>query len=518
MSVIADTDIIKLRRAVISGINSEGHPALIADSQCVRLINADLSQPGRLKKREGYVKRGNETGVDSFKTLCRFNPVSAIETLLSYDGKSIRALTDKNGSWSQPIVSNLSASDNARFIVGNDKVLFINGKDNAHLIDADLNVTALGDDNTAPPKGDVGCFFKDRYFVARESYLYFSNVAGSDFDRNTNFFRVSPGDNDVITNLIPFRNNELIIFKEHSIWMLKIFGTDISGWYLEPVNVKTDDRSTSSGCIAKDAAVRVGDDIYFFSSDGIRSLRRNEQDKIYGLEMPESDLIASDWIDLINWQYKDKIRSVSYKNRIIFAVCSEFATEPDMWFVLHLQRDSALSGWSVFKDIPTSCFVKAYDKGKEKLYFAGLSQGQLYEMFNGTSDDGSGIEFELISRLEDLGTLNFQANSKRAASFYIRGTAKHSSTLTVMIRFDENISWETLGTIDLSKNIPALPLTLPLNLNGKNVVEERFNNLSDYGVWTNFQVRLYQAADPESSCEILEYMLYIQDVNDYSFV
>lgn len=516
MSVAADQDVIKLRRAVITGMNTEGHPALISDTQCVRLINADLSQLGRIKKRSGYVKAADNLGTDTFSALARFNPVSGIDVMLGANGSSI-VYWDMGAFWSAPLIDSLTPTDYAKFIIGNDKALFINGVDNAHLIDSDFSVTDLGDTSTSPPKGDVGCFFRDRYFVADDSILYYSDVIGAEFDRTSNFFRVNPGDNDKITNLIPFRNDELIIFKEHSIWMLKTYGSNISSWYLQPVNVKVDDRSTTTGCVSKDAAVRAGDDIYFFAEDGVRSLRRNEQDKLFGLEVPESDLIASDWIELINWLKKDRIRAVVFRNRIIFSVCSEFSQTPDMWFVLHLQRDSSLNGWSVYRSISTANFVKAYQKGKEKLYFASGDSGQLFEMFNGISDDGTGIEFEYISRLEDLGNLNFQANTKRAASLYIRGTSQNNSSLTVQIRFDENIAWETLGVINLSENIPSFPLTLPFNLNGKNVIAEKFNNLSDYGVWSNVQIRLYQAADPDASCEILEYMLYVQDVNDYAF-
>lgn len=516
MSVTADVDVIKLRRAVVTGLNTEGHPALISDTQCARLINADLSQLGRLKKRAGFSSVANDLGADPFVSLARFNPQAGIDVMLGYNQKEIR-YWDFGSDWSVALKTGFTPSEYAKFIIGNDKALFINGKDNAQLIDASFNVTDLGDDVNSPPVGDVGCFFRDRYFIAKDSILYYSDVITADFDRTSNFFRVNPGDNDSITNLIPFRNDELIIFKEHSIWLLKTYGANISSWYLQPVNVKVDDRSTTAGCVAKDAAVRAGDDIYFFAEDGVRSLRRNEQDKLFGLEVPESDLITSEWIDLINWQHKDKIRSVCYRNRIIFAVCSEFSTTPDIWLVLHLQRDPSLNGWSVYKTIDTKTFAKAYYMGQEKLYFSSNTSGQIFEMFKGISDNGAGFEFEYISRLEDLGNLNFQANTKRAASLFIRGTSKINSTVTVMIRFDENIAWETLGVINLSENVPTLSLTLPFNLNGKNVVQEKFNDLSNYGIWTNVQIRLYQSADPEASCEILEYMLYIQDVNDYAF-
>jgi len=478
-----------LSRRAITGMNSNVHPSLIGPTQCEQLINADLVQLGRTKKRDGFAVAGNLVTVAPFTALARFNPYGGTDGMLGIEGINLRHWLG-TGNWSASDDAGFTTGLYTKILIGNDIALILNGTENVHTVAPNWDVADLGDANTSPPKGTVGCWLKDRWFIADKGIVYFSDVGVQTFLRDTNYFRVSVGDNDDITNLVPFRNNELIIFKEHSTWLLQMDNnsTPLTQWDLKPID-------TEIGCISREAAIKVGNDIFFFASDGVRSLKRNEQDKVSSIQVPLSDDIHSGYIDTINWTYKNLIRAVSYQNRVIFSIPYDDATTCDKLLVYFLHSNPQLNGWSMWETEVgafVGAFAKSLDGNNEKLYFAAPAYySQMFEMFSGDTDWGTGISYTEKGRIEDLTEEGLTGNQKYAKSFMIKGNAASECTAILEMSIDEG-AFQEIAEINMNTNAPYLPIDLTFVINDRTITLEKFS-LDELEHFYSIQYKITQA-------------------------
>jgi hypothetical protein len=504
-----------IRRQLQTGMNTRGHGTLISESQGTKMLNTDLFQPGRTKKRAGYESKF-DAGASMIENAVRFNPSGGTDSIILVEGTNLKHW---NGTTlSAAIKTDLTDGLYTLLLVGNNICLVSNGTDNVHSVDSAWSITDEADTDTDPPKAVVGCYFKDRYMMAKDDTVYFSNVASTTFDRTANFFRVNVGDNSAgnITNMIPFRNDEMLIFKEDSVWILSTTGntTPLSEWNLQPVQASTPD-VTSYGCISKQGAVRVGDDIYYWARDGIRTIKRNEQDKVQGIDLPISDLIYPTWVESINWGQATKIRATFFRNRVIFAVPYGASAHPDHWFVYNIQLDGKHNGWAVWENMPTSTFVRYPKSGQDNLYFAdGQADGKMYLAFDDyISDNGTVITWDHQARVENFSDQGLEANLKWGASLFLRFEASADSTCEIEVNADEQ-GFDTLGTVDLDADQPRLPIGLSFDLKAGGVIRAKFS-LDQFDHWYNIQLRFRQTGT-DMTVSLLEYMI-IAKIENYEY-
>ncbi len=503
-----DERYVKLFRNYITGMNTKSWEGKISTASAKSLKNIDLSALGRLKKIRGYRTKADDVGANGFTALTRFNPLLGSDVVLGLEGTNLR-YWNGGATWSSNLHT-LTAAAYAKIVVANNKAYVFNGVDNVHSVDYQYTVTDLGSASTNPPKGLVAAWFRERLFVAVADTIYYSDVGDPEtFDQSAlgQLFKVNIGDNDIVTNIVPLTDNDLIIFKNNSIWWLDMSTTSDSRWYLKPVDLEI-------GCVSYDGAVKVGKDIFFMSNDGVRSLYKEEQDKILGASIPVSDPIETDIVDSIYFLYKTKIRATYFKNRVIFAVPNDTDTVPKRLLIYHIKENPNDNGWSYAElSDGVSCFVKYFDTGEEKLYFGDTSDGQIYELFYGTAFNADGIPIEYISRSEDLADQGLQYNRKTAISLCLRFLAFEVSEVNVYIKFDDG-SWIDLGTVLLYGTTLSLPFTLPASLGSYETIIKKFNGLDKYGPWYRCQVKVTQESDTLQDFELLDYGL-ILTVNDY---
>jgi len=476
---------IPIKRQLMTGVNTKQHPLLIGETQVEIGHNMDFSQLGRNAKREGFATESNDVGSNAFTNLVYYNPNGGAPIMLGMEDTNLRKYTG-SGNWSAALDAGFTTDLYTMFVVGNDEVLISNGTDNAHTIDSADSVTDLGDTNTSPPKGVVGAYAFDRFFVAEGDKVYFSDVASTTFDRSANFFRVNIGDNSAgeITNIVLFRDKELVIFKPDSTWVLYADGTTpLTDWALKI-------HDSEYGCVSKEAAKKVGNDIHYWGIDGPRSIKRNAQDKLYGLELPTSDAIT-DWVEGINHGALDQIRAIYFKNRLIFAVPYGASTIANYWYVYFFQENPQFNGWSIWSEIDTAAFCKFPISGEEKLFFSdGNDDGQIYNWPSGTSDNGTAIECELRGRQEDFSKEGIGPVAKVLQNMYLVFETNDDSEVTIDVQTDEG-GFITLGTEDLTSDAPVLPQMLPFDLNAKTIIRVKLaGDLLEH--WYNMQWRVTQ--------------------------
>ena len=98
-------------------------------------------------------------------------------------------------------------------------------------------------------------------------------------------------------------------------------------------------------------------------------------------------------------------------------------------------------------------------------------------MFSGLDDNGTTVQFELKSRVENFNEQGMGANKKYATSLYLRCEPADDSTLDVFGNADAQ-GFERLeegADLSLSVDHPSLPVTLPFTLSGIDTI--RFEHI-----------------------------------------
>lgn len=117
----------------------------------------------------------------------------------------------------------------------------------------------------ATPSCSYGCMYKERMFVISTSAsdtIYYSAIGDPTSWPGANLIKVSPGDGQDITGVVAIGNDKLLIFKEKSIYVLYVLGTDTSSWQLKPL-------PKAVGCISFYTIRYFEGLVYFASADGI---------------------------------------------------------------------------------------------------------------------------------------------------------------------------------------------------------------------------------------------------------
>jgi len=161
--------------------------------------------------------------------------------------------------------------------------------------------STAGTGSDSPPKSTVMCWYSNRLWVLKNDLLYFSDAYASDyataFDTVTNAFRLPVGKEMFMAAT---RDLGIIVGGQQAIWAIAPSVTPAATDKPQPI-------ITDKGCVSKDAWALIGDDIYFFSQDGLRALKRTVQDKVQmGADYALSYLLKDEF-EGINWAYIDRL-------------------------------------------------------------------------------------------------------------------------------------------------------------------------------------------------------------------
>lgn len=248
----------------------------------------------------------------------------------------------------------------------------------------------------------------------------FTNGSAGTIDLNS----VWPYSNDTITCLAA-HNNNLIIFCEKSI---VIYGSahDINNIYL--IEVIKD-----IGCIARDSVQNIGDDIFFLSKDGVRSLART----ILQDNMPQKEIsapIRDDMLESISGVTLTSVRT-TYNEAEGFYLINFL----DHQYICDVrQADQGIYRWTKWT---ATCYGVA-TAADNTLYF-GLAAGLLskYNGYNDTDTSDGGIDATYVMKYRsgwiDSGVSTSKCIWKRIA-WYISSLASIQPVVTWAYDFSES--------------------------------------------------------------------------------
>jgi hypothetical protein len=334
---------------------SNSRPAALAPDQFWLLQNADISIAGRVITRRGTTAIGVNgnfanpvQGLAYYQTPAYTNLVAVVNgDFKIWDGTNWAnppAGIAYNTTLPVQMVQGTITTGDVLFIAQSGALLsYWNG--------VGLVSMTNGTNTTAPVRPAFIEWHTGRLVAAGMSAvpdnLSFSKIfEGNVWDHVNWDMRIGVGDGDPITGLRSWTNFNLIVFKQHSVWVVNCDPSladpttgNVSGFQINPVHKRI-------GCAAPNSAVQVGADVFFLSESGVRSVARtlaSESQDIIGpaLSDPIKDIIIR-----INQAALKNVVGFFWNDRYLLSVPMDTETYPNYTLVYNTLTKSWSGYWS----------------------------------------------------------------------------------------------------------------------------------------------------------------------------
>ena len=477
-SIPDDQRLFVIRRDFSGGVNNRLHSSRIGENQAEVLDNWDIGIPGEIHKRPGYSAIANDVGADSPVILHNYEIQGTAAQFLMYEDTHLHKWTG-TGNWAS-LKANFTASTDVGIItckmsgITPDDIVIVQNGTEAFAFKSDGTPLDLIDEKTHKPTlTTVMAWYGNRVWLLKNDLLYFSDAYPADYGEafNTTPFRLPVGEERA---LLATRDFGIIVCGKNAIWAINPSPSPVATDQIEPL-------LTNIGVVSKKGAIIGGDDIYFFSQDGFRALKRTGLDKLQmGADYPISYKLKTEF-ERISWANISKLSMEYFDNKIFISVPTGAATF-DLW-VYYPVNDS----FAIVRDADVSCWGKFKVSGEERLYAGEVGDGVVNHFWTGLNDSGTAIEADFVGREEDFqqplikkvgGEVEIEASS-----------AGGEFALSVYAAFDGK-SFEQLGTLALDEgDAPTLPIDLPFDLADRYVVRKKFP-IDKYGAFRTIQIKV----------------------------
>ena len=494
-------DLLKVRIDDFSGgQNSYDLASIIEANQSPLLENVIVSKKGQANKRKGQSLFVTDESNSAWTGIGIFNPDANTAYLMGASGVSVVRVTSSSTSWTIANPSNaLTAGKDTEFIQANNFLFILNGTEQTPAYNGSAWYASAGT-TASPPTATTGAWLRNYLFCAgnptNTDWIYFSNNLAPLKFTSTDIIKVNTGDGQKIVKLETFKLNELIVYKEKSIFNLDITGTTpLIDWSLQNV-------SSTIGCIAPRSVVNVGNDHVFLSSDpiAVRTLVRSSFDKILidMLSRPIQDIFDGTGDRVINKSQISKSAAVLFDDKYILAIPTGTSTVNDYVVVYDFITKSwfSIDGW----------FPAAWIKFNNNLYYIDANDGRVVQSFTGTvgditlgpstviaaSEPTVAITYVYTSKNIDFGN---PENFKQLDALDIEFDSVGNYSSTIYIELDDS-GWQNVGTINMKGGGVTLPANLPFTLGASGVARSTLQ-LQRYGEFKKIKIRVEQAGKSE---------------------
>ena len=492
-SVFAQEGLQKVKIDDFSGgQNSFYLSDIIEMNQGESMKNIILNKKGQLSKRTGQTLFIASNSTTAFRGIGRFDPDQNTSYMMVASPPSVIRAESSSTSWTE-INSGYSQSAgyDTEFIQANNNLFVFNGQDATSWYDGSVYYKGTSGGSTSPPTATTAAWLNNYLFLGgnptHTDWIYVSdNLTPTIFTVASNIMKINTGDGQAVKRLETFREKEIIVYKERSIFLMDISGTTmITDWTVTPI-------SKSVGCVAPRSVVSLGNDQWFLSSEpyAVRSLVRSQFDKILVdmVSTPIQDIFNGTGTITINKTQISKSCAILYDNKYLLAIPTGTSTINNTVCVFDFITNSwyIIDGW-----YPAEWVVF-----NDNLYYIDANIGSVIQCFTGTTGDIGNIsastptvaiEYEYISKSIDFDN---PENYKQLDALEIEFETAGNYTATIYINLDKD-GWQNIGTINLSGSVITLPVTLPFTLKGSGVARKTFH-LQRYGEFKKMQIKVVQ--------------------------
>lgn len=368
------------------GMNRKTSPLLARIDEAYLIRNALLGKVGALQKRKGYKQIGNVPDTNPVRFLYPYYKVGAspVKQFLRISGSKFYYLNETTNTWVDATGSNtlLNTGIPDADTYANLAII-VNATDTSVLKWDGTTLATLGG---SPVNGSCIAVMKDRVYIAKDNYVYFSDVADPEKWAAYNQFTVGLNDGDIITALIPYFNS-LLIFKRNSIWQYDVDENN-ERLSLKPLayGIGTDSWRT---CWV------INGVLHFASRKGIYQFSGRAPQKIsYRIEDIFESIAGSQ--NFVAWEDGDVYhlfvgKILGYDNVVI-------------------NYDSILDYFTIYEPFDVKSAQVFINKDDQLKQYFGDSNGKVWQLWEGYSDkadingaNGKAIEMEWESLIYQIG-------------------------------------------------------------------------------------------------------------------
>ena len=347
------------RQAVFAQQRSNARANLLGESECALLQNVSTGSTGVCKSRRGFHYLAALPGSGTVQGAAFFD--SLAECLVLVRGGVVYVL-DSNyatvgSSYDNFTLNNGNTTNRASFAQIADKMFISTGNAAEQLLQ--LTVTSFAVPTFTQ---NVQNIHANRLIVAQNfrlfsvanapattggSTIYTSDFLPTDPTMFTGSSNFDVGqDYDDITALVAGTDFLLYVFKERSIFAIGTAPTAETGTAISVAAFTVRQLSRDIGCVSARTVVQIGNDTFFLSRDGVRTLQRTLADGMTAIQPPISEPI-NNVIERINWTSADTATAVYRDRKYILALPLDGATAPSHIVVF----DTASGGWSMWTGV-----------------------------------------------------------------------------------------------------------------------------------------------------------------------
>ena len=285
------------------------------------------------------------------------------------------------------VTNTISPTCKIEFVVGDQYIMMLRDDGSAAEYwdgtSTGFVVVPAGTPGSIPSHPNTGAFINGRFYLVDDrDDIYVSDAySPTNYDHVYQLFSVAAGDGDEITRIFPFHDDYCIVFKKKRVdYLMGTNAVVVEGTHLSDV-ITIANVTKQHGLVAPKAVVAYGEEIAFLSYKGITSIRRVEEGKLVGIDVPLSADIQP-LIDRINWKAIDCACAGYHNNYLLFAVPMDDSTINNAVLVYDLLARGGAGAWLPLWESDLLHPVE-FVEDNEKLFFIG-TDGTLREMF---SDD-----------------------------------------------------------------------------------------------------------------------------------
>jgi hypothetical protein len=323
-----------------------------------------------------------------------------------------------------------------RFTTFLDQVIKVNGTQTAVAWDGNgawgqaIGVTAncLNLDDMDAFKGNLIENFKQRVYMAgnatNPSRLFFSWVVSSaphiEWDPATDYVDINPNDGDKITALKKYAL-DLIVFKQNFMYRYR----GVSGVDPEPL--------IKLGTYSHESVVEAKNGLYFHHPSGIY---------LYNGGYPqEISRPVSDFIDAIPSTYYSTISAWTDPDHVYYSI-GDVTVNGVAWTNVVLRYTISSEVWTVYSYASEMRRGTTWDNGTNEVRVVGDDDGNVLTLDSGATDNGTGIQYELVTKFYELGAMT-EIKSINTLSAICE---KAQSTMLAW-QVDDKTAWNTMGQL-----------------------------------------------------------------------
>jgi len=387
-----------VRRDISGGINSRQGENIISENQCTVLNNCVLDTAGERSLRTGATILAS-LATTAGTGLFGFQPETGVNYLIANYGSGIKWSQGSAFSSIASLTSTYDFTKSCNMVQAleldlGDVVIFQNGTNNALRLDPVVPAFQdCGNTYQSPPITNVATYYRDRLWCLNENKLFYSGAIPADysatFNTTTAYYNIPVG---TARALAGTRDYGLVIFGSEAIWQLN--PTLVPAPATDKPELVLD-----IGCANGNTVKQVGDDFVYLAYDGVRAVKRTIQDKLQATQATPISYQLKDEVELVNWGSIDKADAVYFDNKYILTLPTAGSTTNNQIWVYY----PSLNAWTIITGLNIGRLAVVKFSSEDRLYGIDASNGNVYRLFYGTSDNGVAIPYTEEGRGEDFG-------------------------------------------------------------------------------------------------------------------